>query len=196
MGEVRIIGGSLKRSKLPVPDRPGLRPTPDRVRETLFNWLGPSVRGARALDLCAGTGVLGLEALSRGADFVHFNETDFALAAQITSALERFRMADRARVTHDDARQLLAGTVAGGFDLVFVDPPYQASLWPDLLPKLPAWLNPAAKVYVEHPIDVELALDDEWRVLKQARAGRIHYCLLQRTAGSADSLHLRQAASL
>lgn len=185
-GEVRIIGGSLKRSKLPVPDRPGLRPTPDRVRETLFNWLGPDVQGMRALDLCAGTGVLGLEALSRGADFVHFNETDYTLAAQITAALTRFNLGDRARVTHEDARQLLARQASESFDLVFMDPPYQASLWPDLLARLPAWLKPKALVYVEHPVEVELPLDVSWRVHKQARAGRIHYCLLERGVSSAS----------
>jgi len=76
MGEVRIIGGTLKRSKLPVVISPGLRPTPDRVRETLFNWLAPIIDGARVLDLCAGTGVLGIEALSRGASFARLNELD------------------------------------------------------------------------------------------------------------------------
>lgn len=186
IGEVRIIGGSLKRSKLPVPDRPGLRPTPDRVRETLFNWLGSDIEGMRVLDLCAGTGVLGLEALSRGAAFVHFNEADSTLAGQIEAALERFHMSTRARVTRLRAERMLASTPTDRFDLVFVDPPYQAGLWPEILRLLPNWLAANAKVYLEHPTDLPIVIDDDWLILKQSRAGRVSYLLLERSRGSAS----------
>lgn len=186
IGEVRIIGGSLKRSKLPVPDRPGLRPTPDRVRETLFNWLGSDIEGIRALDLCAGTGVLGLEALSRGAAFVHFNEADATLAGQIEAALERFHMSPRATVTRSRAERMLASTPADRFELVFVDPPYQAGLWPEILRLLPNWLTANARIYLEHPSDQPIVIDDQWLVIKQSRAGRISYLLLERSRGSAS----------
>lgn len=179
LGEVRIIGGTLKRSKLAVPDLPGLRPTPDRVRETLFNWIGPDIEGMRVLDLCAGTGVLGMEALSRGAAFVQFNEPDASLTTQISRALERFQMTSRARISCCSAQQMLAGTVDNRFQLVFLDPPFQLNLWAELLQLLPPWLDDLAKVYVEHPIDMTLHLDDHWRIHKHSRAGRVSYLLLE-----------------
>lgn len=179
MGEVRVIGGSLKRSKLSVPDRPGLRPTPDRVRETLFNWLAPMIEGARVLDLCAGTGVLGIESLSRGAAFAWFNEPEGELADQIVRNAERLKIATQIRLTRVAADKLLATRPEQGFDIVFVDPPYDARLWARILERLPAWLASGAWVYLEHPVEVESPLTPDWLIVKQSRAGRVNFYLLQ-----------------
>src|SRR6478736_1604905 len=116
-GSVRIIGGSLRRSRLEVPDAPGLRPTPDRVRETLFNWLMPVIEGARCLDLFAGTGALGIEALSRGAASVDFVESDPRLADLLRANLARLKQ--NARVSRDDAQRFVANTGAH-YDVVFL----------------------------------------------------------------------------
>lgn len=186
MGEVRVIGGSLKRSKLPVPDRPGLRPTPDRVRETLFNWLAPVMEGARVLDLCAGSGVLGIEAISRGAAHAQLNEPDRELADLIAASVSRLKIADRVTLTRLPAERLLAAPPTQRFDLVFVDPPYAAGLWRALLALLRPWLAPGARVYLEHPIDMETPLDGDWRVLKEAQAGRVRYLLLEHAPPSAS----------
>lgn len=186
IGEVRVIGGSLKRSKLAVLPRHGLRPTPDRVRETLFNWLAPVVEGARVLDLCAGTGVLGIEALSRGASFAWLNEADADLAAQIVSAGQRLNVADRMHVSRNPAERLLATLPDARFDIVFVDPPYNAGLWTKILDRLPAWLKPGALVYLEHPVDVAAPFGSDWVVRKQSSAGRVSFCLLEHAPGSAS----------
>ena len=179
IGEVRVIGGALKRSKLAVPDRPGLRPTPDRVRETLFNWLTPTIEGARVLDLCAGTGVLGIEALSRGASFVWFNEPEGELADQITRNAERLKIAAQIRMTRVAADRLLATRPEQLFDIAFVDPPYDARLWARILERLPTWLATCALVYLEHPVEVDSPLTPEWQIVKQSRAGRVNFYLLQ-----------------
>ena len=121
--EVRIIGGVWKRSKLPVADRPGLRPTPARVRETLFNWLGQDLRGFRCIDAFAGTGALGLEAASRGAADVVLVEQDPALARGLSAVRERLK-AETVRVERGDGVAALLQRRAQGLDLVFLDPPF------------------------------------------------------------------------
>jgi 16S rRNA (guanine966-N2)-methyltransferase len=176
---VRVIGGSLKRSKLVVADRPGLRPTPDRVRETLFNWLAPVIEGARVLDLCAGTGVLGIEAVSRGAAFAWLNEADGALAAEIAHNAERLKISAQVRVSRVAAERLLATRPEMQFDIAFVDPPYNAGLWAKILERLPAWLTPRARVYLEHPAEIESPITPNWTILKESRAGRVHFFLLE-----------------
>src|SRR6187549_43835 len=125
--EVRIIGGQWKRTKLEVADRPGLRPTPDRVRETLFNWLGQDLTGWRCVDAFAGTGALGLEAASRGADSVLLVETDGALADQLRALAQKLD-ARNVRVQRGNALAVLAGLPPAGVDLVFLDPPFDAGL--------------------------------------------------------------------
>ncbi|MEO6800297.1 MAG: 16S rRNA (guanine(966)-N(2))-methyltransferase RsmD, partial [Rhodanobacter sp.] len=120
-GRIRIIGGSLRNSRLQVPDLPGLRPTPERVRETLFNWLAPIIEGARCLDVCAGTGALGIEACSRGAASVQFVERDACAAQALRENLTRLQV--DAPVSTLDARAFLGG-VAQAFDVVFLDPPF------------------------------------------------------------------------
>ena len=126
-GRIRIIGGSLRNSRLEVPDRPGLRPTPERVRETLFNWLAPVIAGSRCLDLFAGTGALGVEALSRGAARAQFVERDGRAVQALRANLARLKAAD-GRVAEADALAWLQGE-AEPFDLVFLDPPFAAAAW-------------------------------------------------------------------
>jgi 16S rRNA (guanine966-N2)-methyltransferase len=180
-GSLRIIGGSLRGSKLAVADLPGLRPTPDRARETLFNWLAPFVDGARTLDLFAGTGALGIEALSRGAASCVFVERDRDLAARIAANLERLHVAERARVVPADAAAFLDGA-AQAFDLVFLDPPYAAGLWAAVAGRLEhgGWLAPAALVCVETPRGAAPVLPATWTPHRAGDAGAVHHVLYRR----------------
>ena len=123
--EVRIVGGQWKRSKLPVLDRPGLRPTPDRVRETLFNWLGPDLSGWRVLDAFAGSGALGFEAASRGAAEVQMLESDVELVRSLAATKARFN-ADAVQVGATDALAWLARCAPARFELVLLDPPFDS----------------------------------------------------------------------
>jgi 16S rRNA (guanine966-N2)-methyltransferase len=179
-GRIRIIGGSLRNSRLDVPDLPGLRPTTDRVRETLFNWLQPVIGGARCLDLFAGTGALGIEALSRGAGMVTFVERDARLAAALKANLARLKV--QAAVVGDDAVRWLK---AGGkpADVVFMDPPFAGDLWGEAADALEGhgWLAPSAWVYVEAPRTASLAVPPTWQRHRQGVAGDVAYTLYRRT---------------
>jgi 16S rRNA (guanine966-N2)-methyltransferase len=126
--EIRIIGGQWKRTKLAVADKPGLRPTPDRVRETLFNWLGQDLTGWRCIDVFAGTGALGFEAASRGAAEVQLFEQDTALVAQLRHTLQRLS-AHAVRVQRGDGIAGLKARAPGSADLIFLDPPFDANLF-------------------------------------------------------------------
>jgi 16S rRNA (guanine966-N2)-methyltransferase len=181
-GSLRIIAGSLRGSRLQVPDAPGLRPTPDRVRETLFNWLAPWIAGARCLDLYAGTGALGIEALSRGAGECVFVERDRGLQKLLQDNLARLEV-EGARVVGMDARDFLAGP-AQPFDLVFLDPPFEAGLWQEAARRLEegGWLAPAALVHVESPVDAPLQLPQTWTLHRHARAGAVAHALYRRAA--------------
>ena len=172
---MRIIGGEFRRRLIEVPARPGLRPTPDRVRETLFNWLGQQLPGLACLDLFAGSGALGFEAASRGAARVVMVEKDRAALA----ALERSRDALGARqveIVRADALQWLARS-ADKFDVVFLDPPFRQNAVPALLDDLAPVLAPGARVYAEcaAPLDVRAP----WTELKRAKAGQVSYQLLK-----------------
>jgi 16S rRNA (guanine966-N2)-methyltransferase len=149
--ELRIIGGRWRGRKLRFPSAEGLRPTPNRVRETLFNWLAPSIQGARCLDLFAGSGALGIEALSRGAAEVVFVERVPAVARHLRETLAALA-AEGSRVVQDEAASFLGGPPQR-FDVVFLDPPFGEDLVPGLLGRLVAvgWLAPGARVYVERP---------------------------------------------
>ena len=185
-GKLRIVAGSLRGSKLAVPDKAGLRPTPDRVRETLFNWLAPVIGGARCLDLFAGTGALGIEALSRGARSCMFVESDRALARLIAENLARLKVGN-AEVLADEAEAMLGGS-ALAFDVVFMDPPFGADLWNDSAHRLESggWLSGDAWIYVESPADAELALPPTWMLHREGRAGGVRFALYRRA--SADPL--------
>ena len=183
-GKLRIIGGSLRGSRVAVPDKPGLRPTPDRVRETLFNWLAPVIQGARCLDLFAGTGALGIEALSRGAVQVDFVEADARLADLLRANL--IRLKQDANVHSTDALRFLARDAAR-YDVVFLDPPFAANLWGDAARALEAHgrLLDSAWIYVEGPANATLELPQNWALHREGRAGDVRYALYRRVGASA-----------
>ena len=178
-GRIRIIGGSLRNSRLRVPELPGLRPTAERVRETLFNWLAPLLEGARCLDLCAGTGALGIEACSRGAASVQFVERDAHVAQALRDNLARLKV--EAPVLTLDAIAYLRG-VAQAFDVVFVDPPFASNLWADLADQLETggWLAPNGLVYVESPRAGVSGLPANWVTHREACAGEVRFALYRR----------------
>jgi 16S rRNA (guanine966-N2)-methyltransferase len=174
-GWVRIVGGAWRSRRIEVPARSGLRPTPDRVRETLFNWLGQDLTGLSCLDLFAGSGALGFEAASRGAARVVMLESHRATLA----ALERSRAAlgaSQVEIVRGDA---LAYLVRGGerFDVVFLDPPFRQNAVPALLERLPPRLRRGARVYAEGAAPAQARAP--WRELKRARAGQVSYQLLR-----------------
>ncbi len=181
-GRVRIIGGSLRNSRLEVPGLAGLRPTPERVRETVFNWLAPVIAGARCLDLCAGTGALGIEALSRGAASVQFVERDPQAAQALSANLARLK-ASGGVVNTGNAQDYLRGSAQQPYDAVFLDPPFALDLWAALAQQLEAggWLAHAALVYVESPRDAVPMLPAQWRVHREAMAGAVRYALYRHT---------------
>jgi 16S rRNA (guanine966-N2)-methyltransferase len=178
-GQVRIIGGSLRGRRIPVPDVPGLRPTPDRVRETLFNWLAQHVAGARVLDLFAGTGALGLEAASRGAAAVTLVESQREAQAVLRETLQRLALPGVSLVSGDALAFLASG--AGEYDLIFLDPPFAAGL---LAPALSAIhrhgrLAPGGFCYVEQSRESPPpALPDGWNSHRSGQAGEVGYHLL------------------
>ena len=175
---LRIIGGSWRGRKLRFPASPAIRPTPDRVRETLFNWLGGATPGAQCLDLFAGSGALGLEALSRGAAHVTFVEQDAAAVRELRARLDEWHASD-ARVERADALRYLAGA-ARPFDIVFLDPPFASGLLTRAATLLEQhhWLRAGTLIYVESAAREPLpALPGSWRVLKAKQAGEVGYHL-------------------
>jgi len=181
--EVRIIGGQWKRTKLPVPDKPGLRPTPDRVRETLFNWLGQDLSGWRCIDVFAGTGALGFEAASRGAAQVLLVEQDPHLV-ELLRTTQRKLQADEVRVQRGDGLATLAGAVPGSFDLVLLDPPFDAGVWDRALAAAAAAAGPAGLVYLEAPAEWndEALSGFGLRCDRHLKAGVVHAHLLRHAA--------------
>ena len=187
-GHVRIVGGQWRGTRLPVADVPGLRPTSDRVRETLFNWLQPVVADARVLDLFAGTGALGLEALSRGAREAWLVERDPRLAEALRASVARLHADGRAHVVQADALAWLRAPLHGRFDLVFLDPPFAAGLWQDALAALSSWLAQDAWLYVESPADAVPAVPSGWRLHREGRTRDVRFALYRRDAGPAATL--------
>jgi 16S rRNA (guanine966-N2)-methyltransferase len=183
-GRLRIVGGTLRGSRIDVPDAPGLRPTPDRVRETLFNWLMPVIAGARCLDLFAGTGALGIEALSRGVAAADFVEADAQLADLLRANL--LRLKQDARVVRTDALRFLAETDAR-YDVVFLDPPFGAALWMPAAAALEAHdrLQADAWIYVESLRGELPQLPANWSLYREGHAGAVRYALYRRTGSSA-----------
>ena len=186
-GSVRIIGGQLRGSKLRVPAVDGLRPTPDRVRETLFNWLGQDLHGLRCLDLFAGSGALGLEAASRGAASVDMVERHALLARALREASQRLG-ADAVHVHATDALSFAASRAPGSYDVVFIDPPFGlAGMHEKALALAARIVDPHGRVYLEAPDAASLRqwAGSGWEVLRSARAGHVHYALLRRDPGAA-----------
>ena len=179
-GKVRIIAGHWRGTRLPVPDRPGLRPTADRVRETLFNWLQPMLPGARVLDLFAGSGALGLEAVSRGAAQATLVERDGELARGLKALADKLEGGAAVAVVHADALAWLHGQADAAFDLAFVDPPFDANLWGGVLPALAPKLAADAWLYVESPLDTAPSLPSEWALHREGRTRDVRYALYRR----------------
>ncbi len=176
--QLRIIGGRWRGTRLDFPAVEAIRPTPDRVRETLFNWLAPTIGGARCLDLFAGSGALGLEALSRGARAVVFVDRDARIGAYLRETLGRLKCED-ARVLVGDAQRCLVD-LEGPFEVVFLDPPFGAGLVPAYLAELSSrgMLSPGALVYIESEAEAgEPVLPAGWVLHRTGRAGKVGYHL-------------------
>ena len=183
-GVVRIIGGQWKRSKLPVADTPGLRPTPDRVRETLFNWLGQDLTGWRCLDAFAGSGVLGFEAASRGAEQVVLLERDRRQAATLERSRQRLKAA-QVQIECADALAWLARLPPASFDLVFLDPPFDSNLLAPALRAAMPLVVPGGFIYLETGRSLDRStegtpLPPGWVRHRQGSAGAVHFELLRR----------------
>ena len=178
--EIRIIGGQWKRTKLKVPDKPGLRPTPDRVRETLFNWLGQDLTGWRCMDVFAGTGALGLEAASRGAAHVLLVEQDNALIDSLHRIKTQLQ-ATAIKVQRSDGIAALKQQSAGTCDLIFLDPPFEAHLFAPALQYCASALTANGWVYLEAPTQWTDELLQSYRlsVHRHLKAGAVHAHLLQ-----------------
>ncbi|MEO6227193.1 MAG: 16S rRNA (guanine(966)-N(2))-methyltransferase RsmD [Thermomonas sp.] len=179
-GSVRIIGGRWRGTRLPVPDRPGLRPTSDRVRETLFNWLQPQLTGARVLDLFAGSGVLGMEALSRGAASAQLIEADAPLALSLKALGGRLDAGDQLGVHAGDALAWLRSAPEASFDIAFVDPPFDAGLWDAVLALLPARMAAQGWIYLESPTAVAPVFPPEWALHRENHTRDVRYALYRR----------------
>lgn len=181
---VRIIAGIWRGRRVNFPDIPGLRPTPDRVRETLFNWLQHSIVNTRCLDLFAGSGAIGLEALSRGANEVVFVEQDPAAARALQEQLGRFGAESKGRILQMGAARYLR-TPAAAFDIAFLDPPFGTNALAEYLPMLEAgkWIKPGGLVYLENERAAGApVLPPHWELLKSKSAGEVGYHLARTNA--------------
>lgn len=182
-GRLRIIAGHWRGRKLAFPDRQGLRPTPDRVRETLFNWLQADLPGSNCLDLFAGSGALGFEAASRGAGNVLMLDSDAATVAMLASNITTLT-AEQVSVVQADAVCFLRGN-SQRYDIVFLDPPYQSGLLGTCCDLLESrhWLANHAKIYLECDAHDELQdIPGNWQCLKSKKAGQVGYHLYSRMA--------------
>ena len=175
LNTVRINAGEWRSRLLKFPDAEGLRPTPERVRQTVFNWLGQDMTGLHCLDLFAGTGVMGFEALSRNAKSAVLVEKTPAVYRAIVENKAALK-ADAAQVLNIDALSFLAQN-RQRFDVIFLDPPYNQGWLAKVLPLLPAHLNPDGFVYAEAEFSIED--DAAWQVIKQSKAGNVFYHLLK-----------------
>ena len=177
--QLRIIGGEWKRRVLPFADVDGLRPTPDRVRETLFNWLMWDIQNANVLDLCAGSGALSFEALSRGARQVIMVEPHPKQAKILKDNIQLLK-AENCQLKQQTAQQTLL-SMNEQFDLVFLDPPYSLNLWEELAQKVDQYLKNDALIYVEADRALhQLTLPVSWQLQKQTRAGVVHAGLFKK----------------
>lgn len=176
LSKIRITGGQWRSRLIQVANVPGLRPTPDRVRETLFNWLGQDLQGWYCLDLFAGSGILGFECASRGAAEVVLVERDRGAFARLKENAALFA-SERLRLIRSDALEFVAQS-ASTFDLVLLDPPYRQGWLDRVAPLLPRLARPGMKIYAE----AERCIDalGEWRTVKRSQAGQVFYHLLER----------------
>lgn len=175
MSRVRIVGGTWRSRLLDVPHASGLRPTPDRVRETLFNWLGQDLDGLNCLDLFAGTGILGFEAASRGAAQVTLVEKDGGAVDALRKAAETLK-ASQVEIIRGDAVKFVQST-SRKFDVVFLDPPYRQGWLERVAPLLNRIMQPDGWIYAES--EAPVAHLGDWQTVKQGHAGQVHFHLLQ-----------------
>jgi len=180
--QLRIIAGSWRGRKLPFAPVPGLRPTPDRVRETLFNWLGPVVRGAHCLDLFAGSGALGFEAASRGAAGVMLVDNHAEVIASLRQQAGTLG-AQQVSIVQAECSRYLHGR-SSPMDIVFIDPPYRENLLPGCIERLESgdWLADEAWVYIESGKDSEPELPGNWEIYRSTSAGQVFCQLIRRCA--------------
>ncbi len=174
--KVRIIGGTHRSRLVEFPDAEGLRPTPDRVRETLFNWLGQTLYGKRCLDLFAGSGALGFEAASRGAGEVVMVENNRTVHQALQANIKKLALSNVALRCEDGLK--FARQKNGLFDVVFLDPPFKSDYLSQVMPALEECLAQGGVVYLESGMEFEPG--SPWRVLKRGKAGAVHYQLLER----------------
>jgi len=178
MARVRITGGEWRSRLIQVADAEGLRPTPDRVRETLFNWLGQDLAGLACLDLFAGSGILGFEAASRGAAHVTLVEKSRPVFDQLRRNAETFACGRVELICCDAVKFTPSPRLPGGrYDVVFLDPPYHRGWLDTVAPLLRGWAAPGARLYAEaeHPLERL----DAWRVTKRGQAGQVYFHLLE-----------------
>lgn len=175
--KLRIIGGEWRSRQLPIPDVEGLRPTTDRVRETVFNWLNFSIPGAECLDLFCGSGALGLESLSRGAKHCTFVELNRSVAQQIKHNLATLN-ASHADVVHSDANVFL-NQPAKAYDVLFLDPPFRKGLLEKVIPRLAeGWVKPQGYIYIERESENPLeCIPENWTLEKEKVAGQLTFSL-------------------
>ncbi len=178
MSRIRITGGEWRSRLIHVADAPGLRPTPDRVRETLFNWLGQDLSGLRCLDLFAGSGILGFEAASRGADYVALVERSRPVFNALKKHADGFA-SSKLELFCCDALKFAPPVSMGkqGFDVIFLDPPYGQGLLTQVESRLADWAAPGARLYAE--AEVPLLGLGPWSVVKQGQAGQVFFHLLE-----------------
>ncbi|MSP53494.1 MAG: 16S rRNA (guanine(966)-N(2))-methyltransferase RsmD [Gammaproteobacteria bacterium] len=184
-GEIRIIGGQWRGRKIAVPDEDGVRPTPDRIRETLFNWLTPHLRDANCLDAYAGTGVLGFECLSRGAKSVTFVDSNPAIIKHLEESAELLKTTAIDIVLAKFPRQFTPRSKGGEtqFNVVFLDPPFSKNYLPGACHFLEDnhLLAENCLIYIECEVILdELDIPDNWDIIKQQEAGEVQYCLIKR----------------
>ncbi|WP_412460966.1 16S rRNA (guanine(966)-N(2))-methyltransferase RsmD [Pseudomonas sp. SC11] len=188
-GQLRIIAGEWRSRRLAVPEGEGLRPTPDRVRETLFNWLAPYIEGAHVLDAFTGSGALVLEALSRGAADAVALDSNPAAIANLKHNLELLRC-PRGQILQTDALRYLGGPAKQPFDLVFLDPPFHKDLLAEVCNLLESqqWLRDQAWIYTEsEAAPSSLPMPGNWRLHREKKTGQVHYALWQRGEVRQDS---------
>ena len=185
-GKIRIIAGRWRGRRLEVADKSGLRPTSDRIRETLFSWLSPLLQGARCLDLYAGTGALGFEAASRGAGAVTLVEKDRELVSKLDQHVISLAAQAVVHTAHADAMTWLHRAQTA-YDIVFLDPPFGGDSL-DVVPQIletGLWLSAEAAIYLEMPTDRRAdQLPANWQVVREKTAGRVRFCLARRSCSA------------
>lgn len=182
VSQLRVIGGQWRGRKLRFPELDGLRPTGDRIRETLFNWLAPELPGARCLDLFAGSGALGLEALSRGAGLSVMFERDARAASCLRENLQLLDSRSGVVEQADSLVRLQQACPGQPFDVVFIDPPFTLNLWQASIDGLESggWLAESASIYIESGLDAPYHVPANWVLHRDKRAGKVNYRLYYR----------------